>query len=345
VASNPLIESMRAAVAAAPDDVALRLHLASLLLDAGHKDEAIRNAAAALERDPGSAEAQALLSAAFGGPQEAAPAAKQPGFDWDSAEEQVSDMVEPMFVEAPADQPSFEIESVALTLADVGGMEQVKQRLEAAFLAPMRNPELRKLYGKSLRGGLLLYGPPGCGKTFIARAVAGEMGAQFVGVSIHDVLDMWVGSSERNLHDLFDLARRNAPCVLFIDEVDAIGQRRSKMQGAMRTTVNQLLAELDGVDDKNEASSSWGRPTIPGTWTARCAAPAGSIAPCWCCRPTRLPARRSSATTSRSGRSPASTPPGWPLAPTTSREPTSPTSARARPSGRCSTRWPPARCA
>jgi SpoVK/Ycf46/Vps4 family AAA+-type ATPase len=116
----------------------------------------------------------------------------------------------------------------------------------------MRNPELRRLYGKSLRGGLLLYGPPGCGKTFLARAVAGELGAGFVGISIHDVLDMWIGSSERNLHGLFELARRNAPCVLFIDEVDAIGRRRSQIRGDSRTTVNQLLAELDGADGGND---------------------------------------------------------------------------------------------
>ena len=73
---------------------------------------------------------------------------------------------------------AYDAEHAGLTLADVAGMTEVKQRLEAAFLAPMRNPELRQLYGKSLRGGLLLYGPPGCGKTFIARAVAGRAGRE-----------------------------------------------------------------------------------------------------------------------------------------------------------------------
>lgn len=117
----------------------------------------------------------------------------------------------------------------------------------------MRNPELRRLYGKSLRGGLLLYGPPGCGKTFIARAVAGELGASFISIGISDVLDMWTGSSERNLHEIFMTARRQAPCVLFFDEVDALGQRRSQLRSsAMRTTVNQFLQELDSVDAQNE---------------------------------------------------------------------------------------------
>jgi SpoVK/Ycf46/Vps4 family AAA+-type ATPase len=132
-------------------------------------------------------------------------------------------------------------------------MDEVKARLEAAVLAPMRNPELGRLYGKSLRGGLLLYGPPGCGKTFIARALAGEMGAGFLAVSLSDVLDMFVGQSERNVHELFEIARRSAPCVVFLDEVDAIGQRRSNLRNAayLRGPVNQLLGEMDGVINDN----------------------------------------------------------------------------------------------
>ncbi len=148
---------------------------------------------------------------------------------------------------------AYDAEHTGLTLADVAGMTEVKQRLEAAFLAPMRNPELRKLYGKSLRGGLLLYGPPGCGKTFIARAVAGELGARFIAVSFADIIDMFVGQSERNIHELFEVARRNAPCVLFLDEVDAIGQKRSQLRNTpMRSAVNQLLLELDDISGGNE---------------------------------------------------------------------------------------------
>jgi SpoVK/Ycf46/Vps4 family AAA+-type ATPase len=255
VGETPLIQSMRTAVEAAPDDVPLRTHLARLLLESGERDEAVRQAAAVLERDPTSAEAREILLGATAPASEAATVESPQvaaGFDWRRAEAQLDAVVPPMFVDDTDEPAAFDVDRSGITLADVGGMDEVKQRLEAAFLAPMRNPELRKLYGKTLRGGLLLYGPPGCGKTFLARAVAGELGAGFVGISIHDVLDMWIGSSERNLHALFDLARRNAPCVLFIDEVDAIGRRRSQIRGDSRTTVNQLLAELDGADGSND---------------------------------------------------------------------------------------------
>ncbi|MFJ7944536.1 AAA family ATPase [Streptomyces sp. NPDC096354] len=294
---SPLIQSMRTAVAAAPTDVPLRLHLAELLLGEGLGEAAVAEAAVALQHAPGDTEARGLMMRAMGLP---APAAGQPGpeptpapekprpqepapeapdapapptgFDWAAAENEVADAVPPRFVtpgpastapEAPlaadgggdpGDAMAWEVDTPGtITLADVGGMEEIKERLEAAFLAPMRNPELGRLYGKSLRGGLLMYGPPGCGKTFIARAVAGELGASFMSVSINDVLDMWMGNSERNMHEVFETARRQAPCVLFLDEVDALGAKRSRMQhGGMRNTVNQLLTELDGVGGANE---------------------------------------------------------------------------------------------
>jgi len=140
-----------------------------------------------------------------------------------------------------------------ITLADVGGMEHVKQRLNMAFLGPLKNPEIMKMYGKSLQGGLMLYGPPGCGKTYIARALAGELGATFMSIGLSDVLDMYLGESERRLHEIFEAARRKSPAVLFFDEVDALGQKRSNMRhSAGRTIVNQMLAEMDSVGANNK---------------------------------------------------------------------------------------------
>ncbi|MGP4094973.1 AAA family ATPase [Nonomuraea sp. KM90] len=146
-------------------------------------------------------------------------------------------------------ESTSEVERAGLTFADVAGMEAVKEALRMKLLLPIQQPDLFAAYGKRAGGGVLLYGPPGAGKTHLARAAAGELGAAFVNVGLADILDMYVGSSERNLHATFDLARRNRPCVLFFDEVDALAGRRSDMRQAhTRQLVNQFLAELDGVD-------------------------------------------------------------------------------------------------
>ncbi|MEU0567406.1 ATP-binding protein [Nonomuraea sp. NPDC005983] len=150
---------------------------------------------------------------------------------------------------APADETSTEVEHSGLTFADVAGMDTVKEALRVKLLLPIQQPELFAAYGKRAGGGVLLYGPPGAGKTHLARAAAGELGASFVNVGLADILDMYIGSSERNLRATFELARRNRPCVLFFDEVDALAARRSDMRQAhTRQVVNQFLAELDGVD-------------------------------------------------------------------------------------------------
>ena len=193
----------------------------------------------------------------------AADDAEPENFDWSSAEKQVGGPA-PAFVKVGAtdgkveidDKPqgdAWDVETVTATLADVGGMQSVKDRLTMAFLAPLRNPEIRKLYGKSLNGGLLLYGPPGCGKTYIARALAGEVGASFMNIRISDILGQYIGESEGNLHDIFETARANAPVVLFLDEIDAVGLKRSAATSSyMRALTNQLLMELDGIGADNE---------------------------------------------------------------------------------------------
>jgi SpoVK/Ycf46/Vps4 family AAA+-type ATPase len=135
----------------------------------------------------------------------------------------------------------------------VGGMETVKKEIELKIIKPLLHPELYKAYGKKVGGGILLYGPPGCGKTFLAKATAGQVNARFISVGLNDILDMWIGNSDKNLHEIFELGRHNTPCILFIDEIDALGASRSDMkQSAGRHLINQFLQELDGIDKSNE---------------------------------------------------------------------------------------------
>lgn len=257
-----VLASLESAVEAMPDNDALRLHLASLLLGSGFSQRALEHCTTILAKKPddvGALNAAANAADALGETARAEAwrrvAAALQGTP--AAEPQaVSDrtnVVSLSVVRGGAQKGEWESETPRVTLRDVGGMEQVKRRLEVAFLAPMRNPELRRMYGKSLRGGLLLYGPPGCGKTFIARAVAGELGAQFISVGLSDVLDMWLGQSEKNLHEIFEQARRSAPAVLFFDEIDALGRKRSLLRhSAEHNVVNALLSELDSADSSNE---------------------------------------------------------------------------------------------
>jgi transitional endoplasmic reticulum ATPase len=153
----------------------------------------------------------------------------------------------------PPELEPAEIEKPDLAFADVGGMESVKEEIRMKIILPLRQPDLFKAYGKKAGGGILLYGPPGCGKTFLARATAGEVSAGFLAVGISDVLDMWIGQSEKNLHAIFEQARSHRPCVLFFDEVDALGANRTDLlKSGGRQIINQFLSELDGVQTSNE---------------------------------------------------------------------------------------------
>jgi AAA+ superfamily predicted ATPase len=260
-----LVSALRAAVERDPDSLPLRLHLAAMLLDLGAEAEALEQYAHVLQRDPANADA---LRGAQRAAEATGDAARADGYrrladalagqSGRPAEERSpqerSEREQPLGAgDDPLKPGWWDAEFPMLRLADVGGMEEVKRRLNVAFIGPLRNPDVLRAYGRALRGGLLLYGPPGCGKTFIARATAGEIGARFVAIGLNDVLSMWLGESERHLHELFESARRSAPCVLFFDEIDAIGQRRAlRRQSAGRNVVNQLLAEMDGVDGGND---------------------------------------------------------------------------------------------
>ncbi len=159
---------------------------------------------------------------------------------------------------------SVPLERPKISFKDVGGMIKVKEEIKVKIIYPLTHAEMYAAYGKKIGGGILMYGPPGCGKTHLACATAGEVQAKFSSIGINDVLDMWMGNSERNLHTIFDQARRNRPCVLFFDEVDALGASRSDMrQSAGRHLVNQFLAEMDGAEASNDGVLILGATNAP----------------------------------------------------------------------------------
>jgi SpoVK/Ycf46/Vps4 family AAA+-type ATPase len=236
--NESVIRALSAALDEAPADRGLRLHLARVLVESDRLDEARPHLEQLLRDAPDDAEVRGL--------------AKEAGVTIDPEPERRAP-VRLFAVRKPEPETDEEVERPAIGLDDVAGMADVKRRLRTAFLAPLENPALRRMYGKSLRGGLLLYGPPGCGKTFIARATAGELGARFIAVGLHEVLDMFYGESERRLHEVFQHARREAPCVLFFDEVDALGRRRTQLTHSVgRDVIVQFLAELDSFGSENE---------------------------------------------------------------------------------------------
>lgn len=167
------------------------------------------------------------------------------------------------FGPGPQDSDFF-MEKPQLTFKDVGGMDNIKEEIDIKIIKPISHAEMFEIFGKKTGGGILMYGPPGCGKTYIARATAGEINAHFISVGIQDILDMWIGRSEKNMGYIFDVARRNTPCVLFFDEMDALGASRSDMKNSSgRHVINQFLSELDGVSASNEGLLILGATNAP----------------------------------------------------------------------------------
>lgn len=318
---HALLNALRAAVAAAPDQPALRRHLAELLLEAGEFKEAEQNFRKCLDQAPGDLELRLGLAEAYtrqekfdvaifileellrtqdapgrayrlaaraylgSGDNDQARQAYQKAVEADPslADAELADRLGagsihtppggrqaaaagagqtdsgeqrekvPVYSQPPPPASGAEIEKPRLTFKDVGGMEKLKDEIRLKIIHPLEKPEIYQAYGKAVGGGILMYGPPGCGKTHLARATAGEVKAHFLSVGIQDVLNMYLGESESNLHEVFELARANTPCVLFFDEVDALGASRADMrQSAGRHLINQFLAEMDGIASDNE---------------------------------------------------------------------------------------------
>ncbi len=142
---------------------------------------------------------------------------------------------------------------------DVIGLDKVKKYLAQNVVLAIREPALFRRYGKKLGVGLLLYGPPGTGKTHIVKAIAGESGANVIIARVNQIVDMYTGNTEKNLHAIFDQARKNPPCIIFFDELDALGVKRGGdgdggggNSSALRLAVNQFLVEMSGVESNPE---------------------------------------------------------------------------------------------
>ncbi|KAL9381151.1 hypothetical protein Peur_026808 [Populus x canadensis] len=137
---------------------------------------------------------------------------------------------------------------------DIGGLEKVKMELQETVQYPVEHPEKFEKFGMSPSKGVLFYGPPGCGKTLLAKAIANECQANFISIKGPELLTMWFGESEANVRDVFDKARQSAPCVIFFDELDSIAIQRGNSVGdaggAADRVLNQLLTEMDGLSAK-----------------------------------------------------------------------------------------------
>lgn len=185
-------------------------------------------------------------------------------FDTPQPEVTDSDDRVKLFTDHEPVTPIIPLEKPDISFKDVGGMQSVKEDISMKIINPIKHADLFKQYGKKIGGGILLYGPPGCGKTHIAKATAGEIDASFISVGINDVLDMYLGNSERQLHNIFEYARKNTPCVIFFDEVDALGASRTDMRGsAGKNVINQFLQELDGLNASNDGILILGATNAP----------------------------------------------------------------------------------
>ena len=236
--------------------------LARVELIEGSKDAAQQHYAQALAVDPLVKDA-ALESELYSGGAKPEPPREEPEKVRMGVSNWRSDEPDPDEPDRDA-ASGAEIETPARDFAEVGGMESVKEEIRMKIIHPLKNPDLFRAYGKKIGGGVLLYGPPGCGKTLLARATAGEIKASFMSIGIHQILNLYLGESERNLHEIFEAARRNAPTVLFFDEVDALAADRNDLKrSAGRTLINQFLAEMDGNVGQNEGLLILGATNTP----------------------------------------------------------------------------------
>ncbi len=146
-----------------------------------------------------------------------------------------------------------------ITFKDVVGMDKQKKIIHDNIILAIKKPDLLRAYGKKLGLGVIFYGPPGNGKTYLVNAIGGETGSNVIVAAINQIVDMYAGNTEKNMHAIFEQARKATPCIVFFDELDALGVKRGSDGGGggegqsfMRMAVNQFLQEMDGVEKNPE---------------------------------------------------------------------------------------------
>jgi len=280
MASDSVIRVLQRAVEATPNDISLRLHLAQLLEQSGRAEEALEHYSAIMRLDPNHREAWLGIVRTLRTLGRHAQAEHQldtflmvypDDMEGELLKYSPSTVSEPAEMEREEEQPEplthlgdavawhpadfaslFRVQPTGVCFADVGGMEALKEQIRLMIIYPLQRPDLYAMYRKRVGGGVLLYGPPGCGKTLLARAIATECEMPMLYIGVSEILSPWVGVSEQLLHEAFETARSHAPCVLFIDELDALGVRRTEAHHHSRTLVSQLLQEMDGFQSRNE---------------------------------------------------------------------------------------------
>ncbi len=262
------VDALRAAAECAPVRRAALRKLVTTLKEQGKLSEALMRAEGLLEEDSSPElrrefeEIQAAWQAQQGVPQGSAGVRPAPDAPPD----------EPAKVSIGGDESGnlddwaaqFDWGDLKIRLSDVAGLDDVKRELRLRVIAPSQQPEVYQAFGREAGGGVLLYGPPGCGKTFLARAIAGEISASFIAAAIHEIMDKWMGETEKAIHALFELARRRNPTVVFFDEFDALGTSRGKGGSPWITMlVDQILQEMDGVGKRNRGVLILGATNAP----------------------------------------------------------------------------------
>ena len=277
MSDDPILAALKGAIDRDPRNGHLWLHYGELLEKADRTEEALRAIRTASEMEATAAQAlpvlirlmrqqghwtEALLRAEKALQESEDPAIRAeleriqahlalPDSEATQPKRLAPAQVEPEPTDSDDWAKQFDWGDLHITLDDVVGMEDVKRQIRLRMIAPFQQPEVYSAFGREGGGGLLRYGPPGCGTTFIARATAGELGARFVSISIHEIVDKYWGESEKLVHALFEDARKNKPTVLFFDEFDALGSKRGGTSQFWKTLVDHLLQEMDGVDGGN----------------------------------------------------------------------------------------------